>query len=596
MTTTSSTTATTTKATEEEKAAIASAATTTTNNNAATNILKEQEKRIPEEPGVYLMKDRAGKIIYIGKAKNLRKRVMSYFTRHDPHADWKTGRLVSRIADIEFIVTDNEIEAFLLESNLIKRYRPVFNIELKDQQRYTYLKITDEPFPRLLVARRNRAGEFIGPKGRVYGPFVRGSSKYLTIGLLRKLFKIRVCNRMPKTPCLQYFIKNCDAPCINNVTHGQYMMNVAALQDILEGKSSIEKFVQEMQAEMKRASDIGDYERAKDIRDTLYRLNNLRTRQKMEKAVIKSNKNNSNNPDEEYVGIVRDTAKSIAHVMTFRRTRGVISDRKKFEFDLVGDNSLSSFLLQYYTSVPSIPWAIYVNEEPDDRQLLEMSLEKIADHKVSIMTIGQKAPKEKRQLMDLIIRNLGMYIERGYDSALVELRNALGLAAIPQVIDCFDISNLGTSIAVGACCRFINGQPYKSGYRKFKVKTVAGRQNDFAMIGELVRRRYSSCSSSPSPATVADDGEKLPDLIVIDGGRGQLGAAIASLRSLGLSGIPCIGLAKENEEIYMAGSPAPLVLPKRSAALRMLQHIRDEAHRFGLAYNINMRRHRLQTN
>src|SRR3712207_4140899 len=192
-----------------------------------------REKRIPEEPGVYLMKDSEGAIIYIGKAKNLRKRIISYFSRHDPKLGWKTSRLVDRIADIDFVVTDNEIEAFLLESNLIKRYRPVFNIELKDQQRYTYLKITDETFPRLLVARRNRAGEFTGPKGRIYGPFVRGSSKYLTVGLLRKLFKVRVCNRLPKTPCLQYFIKNCDAPCIANVMRGQYMTNIVDRKSVV---------------------------------------------------------------------------------------------------------------------------------------------------------------------------------------------------------------------------------------------------------------------------------------------------------------------------------------------------------------------------
>ena len=170
------------------------------------------------------------------------------------------------------------------------------------------------------MARRNRNGEFLGPMGRVYGPFVRGSSKFLTVGLLRKLFKIRICNRLPKTPCLQYFIKNCDAPCIANVTRGDYMVNVVALQDILEGKSSIEKFASEMQTEMKRASDVGDYERAKEIRDTLYRLNNLRVKQKMEKVVKK-------NPDEEYVGIMKDDRKGVAHVMALRRTRGVISDR-----------------------------------------------------------------------------------------------------------------------------------------------------------------------------------------------------------------------------------------------------------------------------
>jgi excinuclease ABC subunit C len=525
---------------------------------------------VPEEPGVYLMKDKEGKIIYIGKAKNLKKRVTSYFTaRHDPDFGWKTAKLVSNIADIDFIVTDNEIEAFLLESNLIKRYRPVFNIELKDQQRYTYLKITDEPFPRLLVARRNRNGEFQGPKGKVYGPFVRGSSKFLTVGLLRKLFKIRVCNRMPKTPCLQYFIKNCDAPCIANVTRGQYMTGVASLQDILEGKSSIEKFAREMQDEMKRASEAGDYERAKEIRDTLYRLNNLRVRQKMEKAV-------NRNPDEEYVGIMKDEKKGIAHVMALRRTRGVISDRKKFEFDLVGDNSLSSFLLQYYSSVPVVPRFVYVNEDFSDRQLLEMSLEKIAEHKVSIFNIERLLSKDKRQLMDLISKNLSMYIERGYDPAVVELKKSLKLAFIPEVIDCFDVSNLGTSIAVGSCIRFFNNKPDKSSYRKFKIATVAG-QNDFAMMGELVRRRYSS-------------GDQLPDMIVIDGGRGQLGAAVASLRSLGIHDVSCVGLAKENEEIYIEGAQEPVVLPRSNAGLKMLQHARDEAHRFGLAYNVKLRK------
>jgi excinuclease ABC subunit C len=533
-----------------------------------TTILKE--KRIPQQPGVYLMKDSEDVIIYIGKAKNLRKRITSYFSSHDPKLGWKTSRLVSRISDIDFVVTDNEIEAFLLESNLIKRYRPVFNIELKDQQRYTYLKITDEAFPRLLVARRNRAGEFTGPKGRIYGPFVHGSSKYLTVGLLRKLFKIRVCNRLPKTPCLQYFIKNCDAPCIANVMREQYMMNIVALQDILEGKSSIDKFAEEMHAEMKRASELGDYERAKEIRDTLYRLNNLRIRQKMEKAV-------NRNHDEEYVSILKDTKKGVAHVMALRRTRGVISDRKKFEFDLVGDNSLSSFLLQYYSSVPMIPRFVYVNEDLEDKQVLEISLEKIAERKVSIFNVEKTLTKDKRQLMGLIIRNLSMYIEMGYDPAVVELKNALKLTAMPEVIDCFDVSNLGISITVGSCVRFINGKPSKSYYRRFNITTVMG-QNDFAMMGELVRRRYSSA------------GEKIPDLILIDGGRGQLGAAIMSLRSLGISDVSCISLAKENEEIYMPGSKDPVVLPKSNAGLRMLQHARDEAHRFSLAYNIKLRK------
>src|SRR5436305_6060109 len=227
------------------------------------------KKQIPQDPGVYLMKDSKGKIIYIGKAKNLHKRVSSYFLKQDDsnnnnnqyNNNWKTSQLVRKIVDINFIVTDNEIEAFLLESNLIKRYRPLFNIELKDQQRYTYLKITAETFPRLLVARRNRNGEFYGPKGKIYGPFVRGSSKFLTIGLLRKLFKIRICDKLPKKPCLEYFIKNCDAPCINNITRSEYMRNVFMLQEILKGRNSIENFIDNMEDEMRRASEIQQYEK-----------------------------------------------------------------------------------------------------------------------------------------------------------------------------------------------------------------------------------------------------------------------------------------------------------------------------------------------
>jgi excinuclease ABC subunit C len=284
----------------------------------------------------------------------------------------------------------------------------------------------------------------------------------------------------------------------------------------------------------------------------------------------------SRNPDEEYVGIMKDDKKGIAHVMALRRTRGVISDRKKFEFELVGDNSLSSFLLQYYSSVPLVPRFVYVNEDPEDRQVLEMSLEKIAGHRVSIFNVSRVLAKEKRQLMDLISRNLSMYIDRGYDPAVAELRTALKLGSMPEVIDCFDVSNLGTSIAVGSCVRFSNNKPDKSSYRKFRIKTVAG-QDDFAMIAELVRRRYSS-------------GDQLPDLIVIDGGRGQLGAAVASLRALGIHDTPCVGLAKENEEIHVLGSSGPVVLPKSNAGLKMLQHARDEAHRFGLAYNVNLRK------
>jgi len=539
-----------------------------------SNIIKELRKKVqtlPYEPGVYLMKNKEGNIIYIGKAKNLRKRVLSYFTQKGSSetSNWKTSKLVSKIEDIEFLVTDNEIEAFLLESNLIKQYRPLFNIDLKDQQRYTYLKISDERFPRLLVARRNRDGKFMGIKGKVFGPFVHGSSKYLTIGLLRKIFKIRICNTLPKRPCLEYFINNCDAPCINNVTQGEYMNNVQSLENILSGKKSIEDFIEKMQYDMISASNSLDYEKAKAIRDTVSRLENLRSRQKIEHSI-------SSRSEEEYIGIMYDLLQSKAHILILRRYRGVIRDRKKYQFDLIGDNSFSTFLSQYYYSKSTVPRFIYVNEDPGSKEALEKSLERIASHKVNIIRLSNRMDLERKQLMDLVVRNLSNYVSKGFEPALFDLKKVLNLESLPKIIDCFDISNLGLSIAVGSCVRFVNGIPEKSFYRKFKIKTIKD-QNDFAMIGEIVGRRYAK-----------EDKLNLPNLVLIDGGKGQLHSAINSLIKLGLK-IPCISIAKEREEIFVAHSPFPTVIPKTSKSLKILLYLRDEAHRFGLNYNIKLR-------
>ena len=536
--------------------------------------IKELRKKVltlPYDPGVYMMKNKEGKIIYIGKAKNLRKRVLSYFNyrQSTDTTNWKTSKLVSKIQDVDFLVTDNEIEAILLESNLIKQYRPLFNIDLKDQQRYTYLKISDEKFPRLLVARRNRDGKFTGTKGKVFGPFVHGSSKFLTVGLLRKIFKIRICNSLPKKPCLEYFINNCDAPCINNVTQSEYMDNVQSLENILTGRKSIDDFIEKMKEDMTRASSNLDYENAKAIRDTVSRLENLRSRQKIEQSI-------SSRSEEEYIGIMYDFLQSRAHILILRRYRGVIRDRKKYQFDLLGDNSFSSFLSQYYYSKSSVPRFIYVNEDPDSKVALEKYLETIASHRVNIIKLSNRIDIERKQLMDLIVRNLSTYISKGFEPALFDLKKVLNLRSLPKIIDCFDISNLGLSIAVGSCVRFVNGMPEKSFYRKFRIKTIKD-QNDFAMISEIVSRRYSK-----------EDKLNLPHLVLIDGGKGQLHSALDAISKLGLK-IPCISIAKENEEIFMPNYPSPIVIPKSSRSLKILQYLRDEAHRFGLSYNIKLR-------
>ena len=516
---------------------------------------------IPSHPGIYIMKDATEKILYIGKAKNLKNRVKSYFLKNQ---NYKTQKLVEKIADIEFVLTDNEEEAFLLEANMIKRYRPPYNIELKDQQRYTYLRITNEEFPRLMVARRTRTGQFLGG-GRVYGPFTHGSSKMLSIGLLRKTFKIRICKRLPKEACLEYHLGNCEAPCQFKQAQKDYGTHISDLESILKGKRRLEDFVIKLDQDMKQASNDRQYEKAKEIHDTLQRLSNLQIKQKMESPRIGS--------DEEYFGIkIKDQT---AHLMSFRLSNGVIKDRTKFSFDLVGDNTFSSFLSQYYSTNP-IPKYVIASEVPDKKEILEEVLSRSSGFSVRILvpTTGKR-----REIIDLIMKNITLAITKGADPALVELQEKLGLENIPRTIECFDISNHGEDYAVGSMSCLVDGKPHTSGYRKFKIKTVHGR-DDFAMINEIVKRRY---------LRLKEEKAKMPDLILIDGGKGQLNAALDALHAIGVN-VPCVSLAKENEEVYQPKINKPLVMPKSSPALKVLQHARDEAHRFGVAYNRAIRK------
>ncbi len=519
---------------------------------------------IPSNPGIYLMKDSDEKIIYIGKAKNLKNRVRSYFLKNQ---NYKTQKLVENISDIEFVLTDNESEAFLLESNMIKKYRPRFNIELKDQQRYTYLRISDEKYPRLLVARRTRDGKFLG-KGKIFGPFTQGSSKLLTIGTLRKAFQIRICKTLPKKVCLEYHLGNCEGPCEFKDAQEIYPQHVAALEEVLKGKNQTKVFTEKLKEEMKQAADLQQFERAKEIRDTLIRLGSLQTKQKMEYV---------ENSDEEYFGIGEQD--QVATVMNFRMINGVIRDSDKFFFDLVGDNSFSNFLFQYY-STHKIPKFILVSEIPDNKELLESLLSEQAGFPVRI-----QSPKrgKRKEIVDLILKNIKLIHTKGGNPGLVELKEILGLPDIPNVIECFDISNHGEDFAVGSMSRFVDGKPNKSGYRKFKIKTVSGR-DDFAMIGEVIKRRYFRLLEENSP---------LPDLILIDGGKGQLSAALKSLQSLGLK-TSCVSLAKENEEVYVPNQKEPIMIAKNKDSLKILQYARDETHRFGVAYNRTIRKNQIK--
>jgi len=519
---------------------------------------------IPTNPGIYLMKDSDGKIIYIGKAKNLKNRVRSYFNKNQ---NYKTQKLVENISDIEFILTDNESEAFLLESNMIKKYRPRFNIELKDQQRYTYLRISDEKYPRLLVSRRTRDGKFLG-KGKTFGPFTQGSSKLLTIGTLRKAFQIRICKTLPKKVCLEYHLGNCEGPCEFKDAQERYPKHVDSLEQVLKGKNQTKIFTKKLEEEMNQAAKLEQFERAKDIRDTLIRLGSLQTKQNMEYV---------KNSDEEYFGI--EIQEQTAVVMNFRMINGVIRDSDKFFFDLVGDNSFTNFLYQYY-STHKTPKFILVSELPENEKLLESLLSEQAGFAVKII-LPHKG--KKKDIINLILKNIKLIHQKGGDPGLVELKDILHLPVVPNVIECFDISNHGEEFAVGSMARFVGGKPDKSGYRKFKIKTVTGR-DDFAMIGEVIKRRYYR---------LLEENSELPDLILIDGGKGQLSAALNSLQSLGLK-LPCISLAKENEEVYVPKNKNPIILPKTKSSLKILQHARDETHRFGVAYNRTIRKNQIK--
>ena len=519
---------------------------------------------IPLNPGIYLMKDSDKKIIYIGKAKNLKNRVRSYFLKNQ---NYKTQKLVENISDIEFVLTDNESEAFLLESNMIKKYRPKFNIELKDQQRYTYLRISNEKYPRLLVARRTRDGKFLG-EGKIFGPFMQGSSKLLTIGTLRKAFQIRICKQLPKKICLEYHLGNCEGPCEFKDAQDKYLSYVSALEEVLKGKDQTKIFTNKLEEEMTQAAALQQFERAKDIRDTLIRLGSLQTKQKMEYV---------EHSDEEYFGI-KDKDQTVT-VMNFRIINGVMRDSDKFFFDLVGDNTFSNFLFQYYT-IHKIPKFIFVSELPENKTLLESLLSEQAGFSVEIIC-PQRG--KKKDIINLILKNISLIYSNGGDLGLIELKEILHLPAIPNIIECFDISNHGDDFAVGSMSRFVDGKPNKSGYRKFKIKTVFGR-DDFAMISEVIKRRY---------LRLLEENSQLPDLILIDGGKGQLNAALKSLQSLGLH-LDCISLAKENEEIFVPHQKNSIILSKDKPSLKILQYARDETHRFGLAYNRAIRKNQIK--
>lgn len=493
------------------------------------------------------MKNKSGNIIYIGKAKNIRKRVASYFAKKQ--LDYKTKLLVKNIADIDFIITDTEVEALLLEAKLIRTHQPKFNIDLKESLRYAYIKITEDEFPRLVSTRLKTK------EGQYFGPYTDAAVRRNLMSIANRLFQLRTCKKLPKKVCLSYHIGTCDGPCEGLISKTEYEKKVQNVKMLLKGKTK--PLIEKLNKEMNFLSDKREYERAQIIKDQIDALRAIREKQKVE-ITKKINQDIIN-----YI----ERGNQIM-IQLFNINKGVISGRKQFTFtNMIGGPG--TFIKQYYF-YEEIPQEIIIPNKIEDQKLVAEYLSKIRKTKV-IITVPEKGTK--KELLNLVYTNLLENLSEN-EKTLINLRDKLNLDKIPYRIECFDISNIGPKFTVGAMVNFFSGQPDKNNYRRFKIKTIAG-QDDFAMMAEIVGRRYHRLQREKS---------SLPDLILIDGGPAQLSAALDELENLGLK-IPIIALAKRNEEVYLPDENSPRRWPKNDPALKLLQKIRDEAHRFAIKYH-----------
>lgn len=524
---------------------------------------------LPEKPGVYLLKDVHDNILYVGKAKSLKKRVKSYFKVEldDP----KTRILMRHFHHLEYLVTDTEKEALILESNLIKKHLPRYNIRLKDDKRFPYVQITSEEYPKLLITRnlQNEGSSY-------YGPFTDVTSVRSILKLLKPVFRLRDCKRMDG-PCLNYQIDLCPAPCSGNITKEDYQKNVEKAKLFLEGRH--EEVLELLRTEMEQAAQNHDYEKAAVIRDQLFSLDEVMEKQKMEF-------NRSLDQDVISYAVNDD----VVVVVVFRVRSGKIMGKEDFLVEGAQNNYpqeiLGAFIKQYYSGPRSVPAEILLPIMiPDEKLITKWLSEKMneenPDKHPKKYLISLKVPEEglEHRLVQMVTKNAKI-ITNHYKQArvaLLDLKKYLKIPRIPRRIEAFDVSNLGGKMAVASMVVFEDGKPKKSHYRKFKLKTPG--PDDYAMMREVLTRRYEKLAIS---------GGKTPDLIMVDGGRGQLNVAKEVLNSLDIkTGV--IGLAEEFEQIFIPDVSNPLILPKDSTALHLLQSVRDEAHRFAVTYHRKLR-------
>ncbi|XEQ94201.1 UvrABC system protein C [Sporomusa carbonis] len=526
---------------------------------------------LPDKPGVYLMKDDKGRIIYVGKAVNLKNRVRSYFQSSRNHSP-KVLALVARIADLEYIITASEIEALILECNLIKKHRPKYNISLRDDKTYPYIKITNEDYPRVYATRKVQKDG-----ARYFGPYTSAGAVHETLRLLKSLFPLRSCRNLDaKRPCLEHHIKRCLAPCTGNVDKAAYGEMIKAVSLLLEGRS--DAVVKNLKRRMAEAAEKLEFEQAARLRDQLAAV---------EKVIEKQNIVTGSG-DQDAIGLARSAAGTCAQVFFIRSGKMVGRDH----FMLAGgehetdEDILAAFVKQYYSQAAFIPREILLPFELAEQHLLAEWLSSVKGGRVQVET-----PKRgtKKDLVNMAAGNAATVLEEQAArleadtdktaGAAAELGRHLGLPAAPERIECFDISHIQGSETVASMVVFEGGQPNKNEYRRYKLKTVEGKPDDFKSMQEVVGRRYRDALGKGP----------VPDLIIIDGGKGQLNAALPVIRAAGLIEVPVVGLAKEFEHIFREGISEPLILPRHSQALYLVQRIRDEAHRFAITYHRKLR-------
>ncbi len=527
--------------------------------------MKETVRIFPHNPGVYLMKNEKDKIIYVGKAKDLRKRVLSYFTSG---RDLKTQVLVKKIHSIEFIVTGNDYEALILENNLIKKWTPRYNINLKDGKSYPVIRITHEDFPRIFKTRR-----IIQDGSEYFGPFVDVGKLDQYLELIEKLFPLRKCRgplRKRYSPCLYYHIGRCSAPCAGYITRDEYRVQVEKVRKMLSGDTS--EIEDRLRKEMQAASESMKFEHAAEVRDTLTALESVYTNQQVEDFNLEKR---------DYAACAM--RQHLCTISIFQMREGKLIGREMFRAETFGSETdiLADFALQYYRETEDVPNYLYVSHDVDTELL-----QGYFDNELSAKMQAVKPEDGKHyRILKMALENAVMDVEkrlrsRGNISGLEALREDLGLKDLPRRIEGFDIAQLSGKYPVASLISFFNGNPDKKNYRRFHIKTLEGRIDDYEAIREAVARRYTR---------IVNEGLEEPDLILIDGGKGQVNAAREILDSLGLTGIPVIGLAKEFEEIHFAERDEPLRLPPGSEALKVLQGVRDETHRFATTFNKQLR-------